>query len=106
MSAEAPLLNHIAAMIAPLPADAPVVLPKAWVERLLSEGRRTEQVKIERQIDQLLKVKEVASRLRMSVSWVYRHARILPFVRYDSLRPRALRFSERGLQKYIDELEP
>ncbi len=56
---------------------------------------------IARQIDQLLTVREVAARLRVSVGWVYHHRDQLPFVRRDPLRPRTVCFSERGLEKYM-----
>lgn len=48
--------------------------------------------------DQLLDVAEVADRLGVSKRWVYRRADKLPFTR--RLTSGALRFSERGLERY------
>jgi len=48
--------------------------------------------------DRLLDVKEAAALLGMSIDWVYRRARRLPFtVRMG----RTLRFSETGIQRWL-----
>jgi len=52
--------------------------------------------------DRLLKVEEVAYRLNCDTDWVYRKADKLPFA--CRLSPRQLRFSEKGLEKYIAKL--
>jgi predicted DNA-binding transcriptional regulator AlpA len=52
--------------------------------------------------DRLLNVKEVADRLDYSPDWVYRNANKLPFTR--RLSSNQLRFSEKGLEKYIKNL--
>jgi predicted DNA-binding transcriptional regulator AlpA len=49
--------------------------------------------------DRLLTPEEAAARFGVSVKWLYRHHRRLPFAR--KLSRRALRFSERGLQHYL-----
>ena len=49
--------------------------------------------------DKLLDAEEAAKTLSVSPDWLYRHANRLPFTR--KLRPRMLRFSEQGIQKYI-----
>ncbi len=46
----------------------------------------------------LLTPREAAERIGMSVRWLYRHARSLPFTR--RLSRRALRFDERGLERW------
>lgn len=49
--------------------------------------------------DQLLTVEEAAQKLSVPKDWLYRHSKKLPFsVR---LGPRHLRFSARGIEKFI-----
>jgi excisionase family DNA binding protein len=48
--------------------------------------------------DRLLTVKEAAAKLAVKVGWLYRHADQLPFTVPQG---RLLRFSERGIDKYI-----
>ncbi len=52
--------------------------------------------------DRLLKVGEVAFRLNCDSDWVYRNKDKLPFTR--RLSSNQLRFSEKGLDKYIKNL--
>ena len=52
--------------------------------------------------DRLLKVGEVAFRLNCDSDWVYRNKDKLPFTR--RLSSNQLRFSEKGLEKYIKNL--
>ena len=52
--------------------------------------------------DRLLKVGEVAVRLNGDSDWVYRNKDELPFTR--RLSSNQLRFSEKGLEKYIKNL--
>jgi hypothetical protein len=52
--------------------------------------------------DRLLKVEEVACRLNSPPDWVYRNTDKLPFTR--RLSASQLRFSEKGLEKYIKNL--
>ncbi len=49
--------------------------------------------------DRLLSVPEAAQKLGVSEDWLYRKASKLPFT--VRLGPRQLRFSERGIEKYI-----
>ncbi len=49
--------------------------------------------------DRLLDVKEAAALLGTTEDWLYRHARKLPF--RMTLGPRQLRFSARGIERYI-----
>jgi excisionase family DNA binding protein len=48
--------------------------------------------------DGLLDVDEAAARLRMSRSYLYRHASRFPFVRHVG---RSLRFSSNGIENYL-----
>lgn len=47
----------------------------------------------------LLTVEEVSRILKVSVRWVYRHAKALPFAR--KLSPKVLRFSRVGLARWL-----
>jgi predicted DNA-binding transcriptional regulator AlpA len=49
--------------------------------------------------DHLLNPKEAAARLNVTVKWLYRHAKQLPFTK--RLSRKALRFSEQGLQRWL-----
>jgi len=51
-------------------------------------------------MDQLLTAEDVADRLKMDISWVYRHKRTLRAVR---LGARMWRFPERDLEHYLAE---
>ena len=51
--------------------------------------------------DKLIKPQELAERLGTSVDWVYRHWRELPFT--VKLSNRQLRFSSKGVERYIEE---
>jgi predicted DNA-binding transcriptional regulator AlpA len=53
--------------------------------------------------DRLIKPKELAERLGTSMDWVYRHWQTLPFT--VKLSPRQLRFSEKGLEQYLDRIQ-
>jgi len=48
--------------------------------------------------DRLLSVEEAAARLAVTVDWLYRHAKTLPFTVRNGRR---LGFSERGIERYI-----
>jgi hypothetical protein len=48
--------------------------------------------------DELLTIADAAARLNVEVSWLYRHARDLPFTR--KLGRRTLRFHARGLERW------
>jgi predicted DNA-binding transcriptional regulator AlpA len=50
--------------------------------------------------ERLMKPKELAERLGTSMDWVYRHWKELPFT--VKLSPRQLRFSEKGLEQYLE----
>ena len=50
--------------------------------------------------DRLLDVHETAAILGVDARWLYRRAKSLPFTRRPS--PRTLRFSERGLRRWME----
>ncbi len=50
--------------------------------------------------DRLIAPSEAAERLGVTVRWLYRHANQLPFTR--RLSRKALRFSEAGLNQYLE----
>jgi predicted DNA-binding transcriptional regulator AlpA len=50
-------------------------------------------------LEHLLDVQEAAARLGMSVDWLYRHARQLPFTR--RVGRRALKFEAEGLARWV-----
>ena len=51
--------------------------------------------------DELLTVTEAAARLKTTKDWLYRNWKKLPFT--VSLSPRQLRFSAKGIDRYIEE---
>jgi predicted DNA-binding transcriptional regulator AlpA len=51
--------------------------------------------------DRVIEVEDVARRLGQSKSWVYAHREELPF-RLRGLPGNRLKFSERGLEKYLE----
>ena len=52
-------------------------------------------------MDKLLRIEEAAERLQTSKDWLYRSWRHLPFA--VKLSKKQLRFSEEGLQKFLQE---
>jgi predicted DNA-binding transcriptional regulator AlpA len=54
--------------------------------------------------DRLLDVNQAAERLGVDPRWIYSRVDALPFTR--RLGARKLRFSERGIQKYIENRRP
>jgi len=53
--------------------------------------------------DTLLTVQQVAPRLGLSIDYMYRHARDFPFFVESPNDARAVRFSARGLARYIEQ---
>lgn len=74
------------------------VNPGVEVAQLLAE-QRTEEDR-----DRLLRVKEAAEILGVEVRWLYDRSDSLPFAR--KLAPRTLRFSERGLYRWMETRAP
>ena len=54
--------------------------------------------------EKLLTAQQVAETLNVTSRWVYDHASTLPFAR--RLGSKAVRFSSRGLEKYLAESRP
>lgn len=74
---------------------------RVWI-RLLgrSEDEGDEEVSAEPERDQMLTVDEAADILGVSPRWLYDHSKDVPFAR--KLGPRTLRFSERGLYRWLE----
>ena len=53
--------------------------------------------------DQLLTITEAAALLKTTKDWLYRHWGELPFT--VRLSPRQLRFSAKGIERYIEEMQ-
>jgi predicted DNA-binding transcriptional regulator AlpA len=53
--------------------------------------------------DRLLTIEEAAERLKTFTDWLYRMWRKLPFA--VKLSKKQLRFSQQGLQRYIEEIQ-
>jgi predicted DNA-binding transcriptional regulator AlpA len=53
--------------------------------------------------DHLLTIDEAAEVLRTSKDWLYRNWKRLPFTVRHS--PRQLRFSSKGIERYIEEMQ-
>ncbi len=69
----------------------------AWAQLLTPNGRNPSAGV--QAPDELVNAREAARRLGLSLDYVYRHARQLPFtVRVG----RQLRFSSRGIERYIE----
>ncbi len=85
-------------------ASAPVADTLRLVE---AELRQLSNGKPERKgedLDTLLNAKHVAQIMNVQVRWVYDHADQFPFTRRAG--PRTLRFSRRGLDKYMAQSRP
>jgi excisionase family DNA binding protein len=72
-------------------------LQSALAARLLTESAVSSDSQAD--ADVLLNVTEAAERLGTSPDWLYRHAHQLPFT--VRVGPRQLRFSAKGLDRYI-----
>src|SRR5207249_1137934 len=70
---------------------------------LAALGGAMTTVRDEDESDALLKVPEVAPLLNLSEDYMYRHAREFPFFVEPPNGARAVRFSKRGLDRYIEE---
>ena len=106
MNIAVPTLDALAAdprQVAQVPAEAiPILLAQtaavqaALAARLLaSPNGQPPDATAE---DRLLTPKEAADTLRVTLPWIYRHAKRLPFTR--RLSRKALRFSEAGLRRW------
>jgi len=73
-------------------------LQSALAARLMTPTQEP-QIEATDSADVLLKVDEVADRLRKSAKWVYRRAKTLPFAR--RLGPRSWVFSQNGMERWL-----
>ena len=81
------------AVLADLPDGATV--PVGWVREQLA----AERTPAGRRDEELLTAPEAAGRLGVSVDWLYRRTRSLPFAR--KLSRKVVRYSVRGLEEYL-----
>ncbi len=77
---------------------------RAELKEILREVLREEIAQILNGEDRLLTVDDAATSLGVSADWLYRNARKLPFSR--KLGRKILRFSSRGIQKYLLTRKP
>lgn len=68
----------------------------AWAQLLAPNGRNPSGVQL---ADELVNAREAARRLGLSVDYLYRFSRRLPFVVRIGRR---VRFSSRGIERYIE----
>src|SRR5436309_3248867 len=85
-----------------LPPGSSVTLPRDALLQAINGNGAAPKSEPE-QPDQLLTVSEAATRLGVSKRYVYGHAADYPFVR--RLGPKTLRFSERGLEKWLARMK-
>jgi excisionase family DNA binding protein len=81
-----------------LPPGSSVTLPRDALLQAIN-GNGAAPTPEPEQSDRLLTVSEAAKRLGVSRRYVYGHADEYPFAR--RLGPKTLRFSERGLEKWL-----
>ena len=58
----------------------------------------------QQEADRLLSAEEAATLMSVSEDWLYRNAKKLPFAR--KLGPKMLRFSQRGIIKWLESRKP
>ena len=91
-------LDDLRRAIEALPPGSSVTLPRDALLQAIN-GNGAAPTPAPEQPDRLLTVSEAATRLGVSRRYVYGHADEFPFVR--RLGPKTLRFSERGLEKWL-----
>jgi predicted DNA-binding transcriptional regulator AlpA len=94
------LRPHFRVVAEALPEGAAIPVPKEFLLALLEQADHGAPTESPASVDRLLTAEVVAERLRLSVSQVYKQASRWPFTR--KLSPRALRFSEAGLTRWLD----
>ncbi len=101
------LLTHLGQAVSDVsPQQAPALLGEleriravVWLRMTyLSENHLSHSV-TEREADQLLTPEEAGRLLGVTPRWLYRHAKRLPFTK--RLSRKALRFSEKGLRRWL-----
>jgi predicted DNA-binding transcriptional regulator AlpA len=75
-----------------------VTLTVAQLKELVRQEARAAFTKAEPN-DRLLSVEEAAKMLDVSIDWLYRHSKKLPFTR--KVGPKMLRFSSHGIGQWI-----
>lgn len=84
------------------PSDLPALageLARALAAVMVRSASKTvATAPVDRAVNELLTIDEAAKRLNVPTSWLYRHARDLPFSR--KLGRRTLRFDARGLERW------
>ena len=85
------------------PAEVPGLVTRLGALLALAGARLTVQGAPPAGPDRLVKIGEAAALLGMSTDWLYRNADRLPFTRRTGRR--TLRFSERGLTRYLADRE-
>lgn len=88
-------LAELRAIVAVLPADVTQLTLPVWTVRELLGVERLE-TSVE---DKLLLPEEAAARIGVSVDWLYRRTKDLPFARKISRK--VTRYSAKGLAEYI-----
>jgi excisionase family DNA binding protein len=81
-----------------LPPGSSVTLPRDALLQAIN-GNSAAPTPEPEQSDRLLTVREAAQRLGVSTRYIYGHVDRYPFAR--RLGPKTLRFSERGLEKWL-----
>jgi len=76
-----------------------VTLTVGQLKALVREEIRASSNGNRHQGDKLLDAKQAAEILCVGEDWLYHHHKKLPFTR--KLAPRVLRFSQRGIEKYL-----
>ena len=82
-----------------LPPGSSITFPRDALFQALCNGDDSTSEQAPEQADRLLTVTEAARRLGVSTRYVYGHAAKYPFAR--RLGPKTLRFSERGLERWL-----
>jgi len=88
-------IDALRAVAESLPPGTSVPVPREVLLSLLTPAATPTE-----EPDRLLTVQEAAVRLNVSEDWLYRRSRKLPFARH--LSRKQLRFSEQGLQKWVN----
>ncbi|MGH2406356.1 MAG: helix-turn-helix transcriptional regulator [bacterium] len=92
-------LASLQAAVEALPPGSSVTLPRDALLQALNGKGAAPPAREPEQPDRLLTVLEAAKRLGVSKRYVYGHADEYPFSR--RLGPKTLRFSERGLERWL-----
>jgi predicted DNA-binding transcriptional regulator AlpA len=92
-------LDDLRRAVAALPPGSSVTLPREVLVEALKGSGSGDVAPAPETPDRLMKVGEAAARLGVTRRYVYAHADQYPFTKRLSLR--VLRFSDRGLEKWL-----